>query len=114
VTTPGRAERSGGPQRNGGPAGSGGPAESGGPGGEAGDRELGGGAPAAEPVLRVVAGQPSKEELAALTVVVAALRTAGTSTPPQPRPGRGWGDRSAMMRAPLNRDLGWRRSTLPR
>jgi acyl-CoA carboxylase epsilon subunit len=107
---PGSEAGSGGPPESGGAAKTAGPAECGGAARKGG---AAGGAPAAGPLLRVVAGRPSDEDLAALTVV-AALLAARSGAPRQPRPGRGWGGRPAMMRAPLNRDLGWRRSTHPR
>jgi hypothetical protein len=71
-------------------------------------------------MLEVVAGHPSADELAALTVTLAAVlaacdRPAGTG--PTTRPGRaasGWADRSRLLGAPLTpgRDA-WRRSARP-
>jgi len=68
-----------------------------------------------EPLLRVVAGQPTDEEAAALTVVLAAKLAA------RPAPGRaervavgGWADRVRAMRAPLTPGVGaWRRTARP-
>ena len=68
-----------------------------------------------EPLLRVVAGQPTDEEAAALAVVLAAKLTA------RPAPARkeraavgGWADRARAMRAPLTPGPGaWRRSQHP-
>ena len=68
-----------------------------------------------EPLLRVVAGQPTDEEAAALAVVLAATLAA------RPAPGRteraavgGWADRARAMRAPLTPGPGaWRRSQHP-
>jgi hypothetical protein len=65
-----------------------------------------------EPLLRVVAGQPTGEEAAALAVVLTAKLAA------RPEPGRaervavgGWADRARAMRAPLTPGPGaWRRS----
>ena len=67
--------------------------------------------PASGPTLKVVAGDPSAEELAALTVALAAALTARG---PGGRPGRsspGWADRSRAMNAPLRSGPdAWRRS----
>jgi hypothetical protein len=70
--------------------------------------------PVGEPALKVVAGRPSAEELAALTVALAVLAARGG---PAGRPGRaspGWADRSRMMGVPPRpgRDA-WRRSAQP-
>jgi Acyl-CoA carboxylase epsilon subunit len=76
--------------------------------------------PAGGPALEIVAGQPSAEELAALTVALAAvLATHGDPAAPDPggRPGRaaGWADRSRMMRYPPGpAPDAWRRSARPR
>jgi acyl-CoA carboxylase epsilon subunit len=72
--------------------------------------------PASGPVLKVVAGDPSAEELAALAVALSAVLA--THGDPAGQPGRaaaGWADRSGMMGAPLRpgRDA-WRRSGRPR
>jgi Acyl-CoA carboxylase epsilon subunit len=61
-----------------------------------------------EPLLRVVKGDPTAEELAALTVVVAAL-----SQRPRPRrrptPVGGWASRADAVRLPLQPGPGgWR------
>ncbi|MBO0829632.1 MAG: acyl-CoA carboxylase subunit epsilon [Streptosporangiales bacterium] len=63
------------------------------------------------PLLRVVRGDPSPEELAALVTVVAARRAAGE--PPRPPRSR-WADPAARMRHRLahGRDA-WRTSTRP-
>jgi hypothetical protein len=63
--------------------------------------------PAAPPLLRIVSGSPSDEELAALTVVVAALSR------PRPRrrptPVGGWASRADAVRTPLQPGPGgWR------
>ncbi|HXZ75807.1 MAG TPA: acyl-CoA carboxylase subunit epsilon [Streptosporangiaceae bacterium] len=65
--------------------------------------------------LTVVAGRPSAEELAALTVALSAVLAARAG--PAGLPGRaspGWPGRSAMMGAPPRpgRDA-WRRSARP-
>jgi hypothetical protein len=51
------------------------------------------------PRLRVVRGEPSPEQLAALVVVLAA-RGGGDGPPPDRRPRR-WADRSRAIGAPL-------------
>lgn len=61
--------------------------------------------PAGRPLLRVVRGDPSPEELAAVVAVLAARASAGSATPP-PAPPNGW-------RRPLDRGPGaWRQSGL--
>jgi hypothetical protein len=72
---------------------------------------------ASGPVLEVVAGHPSAEELAALTVALSAVLAARIGPGGAGRPGRaasGWADRSRMMAAPPRpgRDA-WRRSAQP-
>ncbi len=66
----------------------------------------------ARPLLRVVRGNPSPEELAALLAVVAARGSAvETSQPAPPSP---WRDRSVSHRRPLPHGRGaWRASGLP-
>jgi Acyl-CoA carboxylase epsilon subunit len=71
--------------------------------------------PAGEPTLKVVAGRPSAEELAALTVALSAVLAARGG--PAGLPGRAspdWADRSRMMGVPPRpgRDA-WRRSARP-
>jgi len=68
-----------------------------------------------EPLLRVVRGQPTDEEAAALAVVLAAKLAA---RPAQGRAGRsavsGWADRARALRAPLTPGPGaWRRAAGP-
>jgi hypothetical protein len=64
-----------------------------------------------EPLLRVVRGNPSPEELAALIAVIA---TRGGAGEPQPQPVRSLWARPSL-RAPLSHGPGaWRASTLPR
>jgi hypothetical protein len=65
--------------------------------------------------LKVVAGHPSAEELAALTVALSAVLAARGGPAGQPgRAASGWADRSAMMGAPLGPGRGaWRRSARP-
>jgi hypothetical protein len=69
--------------------------------------------------LRVVRGDPTAEELAALTTVLAAAQTrtlnASAANSPPPARGSGWRDRAALIGAPLRPGPGaWRRSGLPR
>ncbi|GAA4541235.1 acyl-CoA carboxylase epsilon subunit [Amycolatopsis samaneae] len=66
------------------------------------------------PLLRVVRGNPSDAEVAALTAVVAA---AAASPPPRPAARRTswWADRASALRRPLHPGEGaWRASALPR
>jgi hypothetical protein len=72
----------------------------------------------AGPTLRVVSGQPTPEELAALVVVLAARSGSGAAGEAQaPRSSSAWTDRSRYVRT--NRlgygsQTGWRASALPR
>ena len=60
------------------------------------------------PVFSVVRGEPSAEELAALTVVVAALSRRGP-TRRRPLPVGGWTSRTGVLRRPLQAGPGgWR------
>lgn len=69
--------------------------------------------------LRVVRGDPTAEELAALTAVLSAVLTpsmpnASAAHSPYSAPGSGWPDRAALIGAPLQPGPGaWRRSGLP-
>ncbi|HET7246296.1 MAG TPA: acyl-CoA carboxylase subunit epsilon [Streptosporangiaceae bacterium] len=68
-----------------------------------------------EPLLRVVRGEPTGEEAAALAVVLAAKLAA---RPAQARKKRaatgGWADRARAMRAPLTPGPGaWRNAARP-
>lgn len=61
------------------------------------------------PLLRVVRGDPTPEELAALIVVLAA-KAARVTRPPAP-PRSAWRDRRQLMRAPPHPGPGaWRAS----
>ena len=61
-----------------------------------------------EPLLRVVRGEPTAEELAALTVVVAALSQRHPSRR-RPTPVGGWASRADAVRRPLQPGPGgWR------
>lgn len=66
----------------------------------------------ARPLLRVVRGNPSPEELAALVAVVAAR---GSAAPAEPTPTpSAWASRAAGLRRPLPHGPGaWRASGLP-
>lgn len=68
----------------------------------------------AEPLLRVVGGAPTDEELAALAVVVAGI--AGAPAAPTPDPPRSrWSDRGSLLRRPSRPGAnGWRDSARPR
>jgi hypothetical protein len=74
--------------------------------------------PGGRPMLSVVSGHPSAEELAALTTVVAAKlaageRAAAAQAAPGP-PRSAWLDRAALIRAPLRPGPdAWRHSARP-
>ena len=55
-----------------------------------------------QPLLEVVAGSPSDDELAALTAVVLAL--AGDGSPERPTGTGGWADLSLRLRRPRSRN----------
>jgi hypothetical protein len=64
--------------------------------------------------LRVVRGNPSDEELAALVAVVTSLAASAADEPEEPVRSA-WSDRRALLRAPLTHGPGaWRASALPR
>ncbi|GAA4540430.1 acyl-CoA carboxylase subunit epsilon [Pseudonocardia xishanensis] len=64
-------------------------------------------------LFRVVSGDPTPEELAALTVVLAAAASGGEDPAPQPR--SLWGHPAAGIRKPLQVGPGaWRAHALPR
>jgi hypothetical protein len=66
---------------------------------------------AEEPLLRVVRGEPTAEELAALLAVVTA-RAATSSAVDRPR--STWSDPARQVRRPVPPGAGaWRRSALP-
>ncbi len=65
-------------------------------------------------LFRVVRGEPTAEELAALTVTLAAVASAGGADP-APRPRSAWNDPPAQLRRPLTVGPGaWQASTWPR
>lgn len=66
-------------------------------------------------LFRVVSGQPSDDEIAALTVVLAAVRAAGAPAHDAPPPLRRWNDRAAAVRRSVEIGPGaWRASARPR
>ena len=67
-----------------------------------------------QPVLRVVRGNPTPEEVAALVAVLAAVGGSGVAE--ETRPARGWSSPAARLRSPAygTRAGGWRASALPR
>jgi hypothetical protein len=71
-----------------------------------------GSVPRDDGLLRVLAGSPTPEELAAVTAVLTALEAeaaAEVRTTPRPAPASGWSARSARLRRPLDRGPGhWR------
>jgi hypothetical protein len=68
--------------------------------------------PSARPLLRVVRGDATPEEIAALVAVLMAARPADEA-PAEPARSA-WSDRSSRLRAPLQPGpSGWRRSALP-
>jgi Acyl-CoA carboxylase epsilon subunit len=67
------------------------------------------------PALRVVRGNPTAEEIAALVAVLAARAPAGGAAARRGSVRNGWSERSRLLRAPLPRGPGgWRASGLPR
>jgi hypothetical protein len=70
--------------------------------------------PAARPMFRVIRGDATPEEIAALVAMLAA-RGGGDDAPGPPRSVKnGWSDRSRLLRRPLAPAPGaWRASGLP-
>ncbi|MGI8612477.1 MAG: acyl-CoA carboxylase epsilon subunit [Nocardioidaceae bacterium] len=68
------------------------------------------------PLLRLVRGRPTDEEVAALVAVVAARARGPSSAAPAPaRAGSRWAAQERAVRQPLRRRPGgWRAATLPR
>ena len=62
------------------------------------------------PTLRIVRGDPTPEEVAALVAVVTAVSAAGADDEPRRRPA--WSAPHRQVRAPL--PSSWRASALPR
>ena len=66
------------------------------------------------PVLSVVRGSPSAEEVAAVVAVLAARAPSGGAARGRSAVRNGWSERSRLLRAPLQRGPGgWRASGLP-
>ncbi len=71
--------------------------------------------PASPPVLRIAAGSPSAEEIAAVVVAVLTAGAARGGERAGGRPRSGWSARTRLLRGPLPRGPGgWRASALPR
>jgi hypothetical protein len=78
--------------------------------------------PASEPtpeqrraLFRVVRGEPSDAEVAALAVVLAAAASAAAAAPDRPRAVQSWSDPATRLRTPLHPGPGaWRASAWPR
>ena len=65
------------------------------------------------PLLRVVRGEPTAEELAALVAVLAA-KAGAAGAPEPPRRLSAWTDRSLLVRRPVAHGPGaWRASAFP-
>ena len=67
------------------------------------------------PLLRIVRGEPTREELAALVTVLLATRARHAAPPlPPRRPVSAWTDRARALRRPLEPGPGrWRASAWP-
>ena len=64
------------------------------------------------PLLRVVRGEPTAEELAALVAVLAARANVGSA--PAPAHGSSWTDRARLVRQPITHGPGaWQASARP-
>ena len=64
------------------------------------------------PVLRVIRGDATPEEIAAVVAVLAS-RPGSPDLPPRPEPSA-WADRSRLLRRPVHPGPdAWRRSALP-
>jgi len=68
-----------------------------------------------DPMLAIISGNPSADEIAAVVVVLAALsQPARVSVAPEAKRSE-WSAKSRLVRAPLRRGPGaWRASALPR
>jgi hypothetical protein len=67
------------------------------------------------PVLSIVRGNPSPEQIAALVAVLAARAASARAAGRDGRQRYGWSATSWLLRAPLERGPGaWRASALPR
>ena len=67
-----------------------------------------------QPVIRIVRGNPTAEEIAALVAVLAAV--GGPNGADETPPARRWASPAARLRSPAygTRTGGWRASALPR
>jgi acyl-CoA carboxylase epsilon subunit len=66
------------------------------------------------PLFRVTGGNPSPEDLAALTVALTLAAAARRAAREASRPATAWPDRAAALRRPLTPGpQAWRRSALP-
>jgi hypothetical protein len=65
-----------------------------------------------EPMLRVVRGEPTAEQLAALVTAIASVRAAAPAAPPAPRPL--WRDPAARLGVTRRGPLAWAASARPR
>ena len=73
------------------------------------------GRPGDQPVLHIIKGDATPEEVAALVAVLASRRPAAAAPQTVTRPRSAWSDRSRLLRAPLFPAPGaWHRSALPR
>ncbi len=73
-------------------------------------------ATAGAPYLRVVRGDASAEEIAALVATLTAIAAARSAAGPaeQPPAAHNWNSRSRLLRTPVHAAAGgWRRSALP-
>jgi hypothetical protein len=62
------------------------------------------------PVLRIVRGEPTDEDLAALVALLTARTTA--AAPPKPQAPSVWRDRATLLRKPVHPGAGaWRAAT---
>ena len=69
--------------------------------------------PAGPPLLRIVSGDPSPDELAALVAVLAAAAGSVAEESPQPEPESRWAAPERLLRTPVA-PTGWWASALPR
>jgi hypothetical protein len=65
-----------------------------------------------EPMLRVVRGEPTAEQLAALVTAIASVRAVAPAAPPAPRPL--WRDPAARLGVTRRGPLAWAASARPR
>jgi hypothetical protein len=65
--------------------------------------------PAGQPLLAIIKGEPTPEELAALTAVVLSLGSGGTAAPEKPS-ARHWIRRQQLQLAPKPGPGSWKRS----